>query len=430
MDPEQIDVILEHANQLLESGQADESLRCLDQIEGLLVDSDDRIEFASLRACALVEVGRSKDALQTLEPLLDEFPDSARLYGALGIVLSNGYNLTQARAALEKAVSLDNENESLLANLALVYEMLRDYKTALQLYERAIELGADLDWALQRKAAALSEMGDYDSAKATLHRYLSLVPDDVDQWITLGILHSDDEEYERALTCYEQAAALAPDSVALRINWGVTAVRAGQLTTAQSQLSELRRVDPDSSRPVLLQAFILEEQGDISGAERCYRRALGRVQDDDYAELTYALEMAMDFHARRKESARCDELLHRAYATNACTVDLLEPYRELTGRYLRRGYWYALLVEADYRPGLHEVREQASPGTGPPIRYQRDIEIVARDRDEALTIVLEFLNRMGETSICVCEFTREEDLNDVYSGLYSIERESYVSAAG
>ena len=33
----------------------------------------------------------------------------------------------------------------LLANLALVYEMLHDYKTALQLYERAIELGADLD---------------------------------------------------------------------------------------------------------------------------------------------------------------------------------------------------------------------------------------------------------------------------------------------
>lgn len=426
MEPEHIDSVLDQANRLLEEGKPAESLRCLDQVKDQLVDSDDRIEFASLQACALADIGRSDEAVQALETLLTEFPDSAHLFGALGVVLSGSDRLERAREALEAAVALDQEDETLLANLALVYEKLRDYSTAIKLYDRAINLGADLDWGLQRKAAALSEAGDYAAAKTTLRRYLSLVPDDADQWTTLGILHSDDDEYEQAFDCYRQAERLDPDSAALRLNWGVTAVRAAQLPAAGQQLDELRRIDPDSSRPLLLQAFILEEEGGIDAAGRCYSQALDRIHPDDYAELAYATEMAMDFYARGKQRNRCEELLHRAYAANACTADLCEPYRELTGRYLRRGYWYTLAVEANYREGLREVREPKAPAKRPVNRFRRSFQVVARDHDEAVTLVLGFAARVGETGVCICEFLREEPLNDAYSGIYEVESESLV----
>ena len=426
MDPDQIDSALDEANRLLEAGLPDESLQCLDEVEDQLVDSEDRIEWVSLRAYALAEMGRLEQALQTIEPLLEEYPESAQLFGVLGVILSSINNLELARTALETAVALDREDENLLANLALVYENLRDYRTAIRLYDQALALGADLDWALPRKAAVLTEAGDYAAAKATLKRYLSLVPEDTEQWIALAILHSDAEEVQEAYACYQQAEQLGLDSGSLRLNWGVTAVRAGHLRLATRQLERLQQIEPDSSRPALLRAFILEEQGDLREAQQCYNTVLARLSPENYGEMVYALEMAMDFHARRKMRSRCEELMKRAYSGDACTLDLCEPYRELTGRHVPHAYWFSTIVEADCRDDPRKIRTQSLEHRHPARRVQRNFQLIARDRDEAMQILHDFAERMGETHVIVREFVREEALTDVWTGIYEIDRNSLV----
>ncbi|MGD8451579.1 MAG: tetratricopeptide repeat protein [Phycisphaerae bacterium] len=426
MKPEDIDAVLERANRLLEAGRPAETLRCLNEVEGELVDADDRIEWGALRAYALADTGQAEEALLMLDPLIEEYPESARLFGALGVVLSGTNDLEQAREALETAVSLDPEDESLLANLALVYERLRDYATAIRLYDRALELGADLDWALQRKAAALSESGDTAAAKSTLKRYLSLAPEDAEQWIALAILYSDDDEYDEAFACYRWAEEIQPDSASLRLNWGVSAVRAGQIPLAERQLDRLREVDGESSRALLLAAFIHEEKGNLRAAQRCYAKAVRGTNESGFSEASYVFEMAMDFFARRKMRLQGEHLLHRAYHANACTVELCEAYRELTGRYLRHGYWFSLVVEANHRDGLCEIHEPGATRGAPVTRFQRSYQVVARDRDDAVSLALDFARRMGETGLVVCEFAREEPLENTYSGIYEVERESLV----
>ena len=193
------------------------------------------------------------------------------------------------------------------------------------------------------------------------------MPDDAAQWIALAILHSDDEEYPAAFVCYEQAERLDPESAALRLNWGVSAVRAGRLRLARAQLKHLQQLEPRSTRPWLLRAFILEEEDRIPAARLIYERVLGRGQFTDQGELNYALEMAMDFFARHHMRPRCERLLTRAYAENACTVELCEAYREVTGERVEKAYWFSVLVEADYRPGLSEVCERG----GEPPRASR-----------------------------------------------------------
>ena len=71
MQPEDIETLLDRANRLLEAGKPDESLRCLDELDAYTLETDDRIEWASLRAWALSEMGRDEEALDTLYPLLD-----------------------------------------------------------------------------------------------------------------------------------------------------------------------------------------------------------------------------------------------------------------------------------------------------------------------------------------------------------------------
>jgi tetratricopeptide (TPR) repeat protein len=284
-----------------------------------------------------------------------------------------------------------------------------------------------VDWVLQRRAAALIECGRYAEAKSTLKRYLSLVPDDAAQWIALGILQSDDDEFEAAFASYQRAETLEPDLPALRLNWGVTAVRAHQVQIARAQLEKLQALEPRSSRPWLLAAFILEEEGDVSGARRIYDRIVARARFQDHAELTYAYEMAMDFYARHKLRLRCERLFAKSYASNSCTVELCEAHREAAGDFAQKAYWFSLMVEADYRTGLAEVYERRDgSGSGRYTRFMRDYQIVARDRDDAVSGVLDFVRRMGEGNPCVREFIGEEPLDDVYTGIYEIETEALV----
>lgn len=429
MDPERIDALFEEANQHLEAGRAEEALRCLEALDGAALDEEERTEWTALCAWALSDLGRHDEAIELLEASLDAEAPSARVLGTLGVVLSNANDLEGARDVLERALAVQPDDETAIANLALVYEKLREYERAVALYERAADFGADIDWILPRKASALIECGQYDEAKATLKRYLSLVPEDATQWVALGILHSDDDEYDEAFACYAEAEKLSPDDASLRLNWGVTAVRARRLKDAYQQLGLLRSVEPRTTRWWLLRAFILEEEGDFSNARAIYDRVVRRTGFRDRGELTYALEMAMDFFARHKLRPRCARLVERAYAANACTVELCEAYREAHGHYVKRAYWYSVVVEADYRPGLEEIHDRENGANRPPTRFARDYQVVARNHDEAIGLVLDFARKMGETNPQVREFIGQEPIEETYTGIYEVEEEAYVFAA-
>ena len=429
MNADEIARILDRANDLLEAGRPADTLRCLKQIERTLIEEGDRVEAAALRGWALSELGQHEHAVQAIDTLLEEYPDSSQLHAARGVVLSNADDLDEARLELEEAYALDPENETALANLAFVYEKMRDYEQALTLYEKAILMGVDIDWALQRKAAVETELGDYSAARRTLRRYLSLVPDDGAQWIALGILYSDDERYDDALASFHRAEKTVSDSAWLNLNWGVTAVRAGRLDEAEQRLALLRQVSGETARPALLEAFIAEERGDDPLAERSYSAALERSDPEDVEDFSYAHEMAIDFFARQGDTARCHALLEQAYRANACTVELCEAYREACGEYADEAVWFSMLVEADYRPGLVEIFDRAASLGEQPTRFLRNFQVIARDRDDAIAFVRNVAEEFGEQNIQIREFVSDEPIEDAHLGLYEVERRSFVFCA-
>lgn len=427
MGPNDLNAALDRANELLEAGKAQETLQCLAEIEAQIEDPDDQIEYASLKAWALAELERTDEAAAVVEAALEAYPDSGRLHATLGVVLSNQGDLEGAAEALQRAIELDEEDEVAVANLGFIHERLRDYENAVGLYERAINMGAEIDWVLKRKAAVHAELGDLAQARMTLKRYLSLAPDDAEQWITLGIMCSDESRFEDSFVAYRQAEQIVPDSIALRLNWGVTAVRAGKLDIAREQLVFLKNMAPDGPRALLLEAYVLEEERKLDDARALYQRALQLVGPEHVHDMYYALEAAMDFFARQSMREPCETLFRRAYAANACSVELCEAYREATGEYLDSGRWYSLLLEADYRDGLAEIYEREQPpGRNGFNRFQRAFQVVARDHDEAISLIVELAERMGERNVSVREFMNEHAVDDTFTGVYEIEREALV----
>jgi len=428
MDSNDVSRILDRANYLLEEGRPADSLRCLSQIDGTHLEGDALIEAVSLRAWALSELGQHDRAVAAVEEILDLYPDSARLHAARGIALSNADDLEEARRSLEQAYFLDHEDSVAIANLALVYEKLRDYEQAMELYERALDYGVDLDWALQRIATTQTELGETDEAKLTLRRYLSLAPEDATQWIALGVLHSDDEEYAQALACYHQANEFDPDSGWLLLNWGITAVRARELDQAHAALDRLEALGRDTSRPWLLKAYLLEEEGQFDEAEKAYQNALRAIDEEEPEDLAYALELAIDFHARRFNTSMCHELFAAAYHANACGVEVCEAYREAVGEQVNEATWFSVMVEADYRSGLDEVPDRSLKPGREPTHLLRNYQVIARDNDEATAVIEAFCKELGEKNARVRQFINYEPIDDCQLGIYEVERRSLVYA--
>ncbi len=67
---------------------------------------------------------QTEDALAQIREVVEEFPDSPRALGTLGLVLSRLAQWEDAAEALEQAVELAPDDPTHLANLGLVLERM------------------------------------------------------------------------------------------------------------------------------------------------------------------------------------------------------------------------------------------------------------------------------------------------------------------
>ena len=412
MDSDFIEDQLQQAADLLDAGKPAEALRCLEAIQDELLESEERIECASLSGWALSGLGRADEAVALLQPLLEQFPESSRLFGTLGVVLSDAERLEEACDVLEKAIELDHTDGVLLANLGYVHEKLHDCVAATKLYDRSLQNGADVGWVLRRLATVQCDMDEHAAARASLRRYLSLCPEDSAEWISLAIVYSELGEYDDSFECYRRAESLGADDVSLHFNWGLTAERAGRVEDARARLRRLTAVASDSPQVAVLRGFILEHEGDLEAAFASHLEAIVRAGGEHIEERVYAYETAMDFCAEHKMRDEAEALFRRAYADDACSVELCEAHRELTGESLDRAYWFSLMMD---KRGRRRGPRSKTRSTA------RRFQVVARDRDHAIAMVHEFVQRMGDTKVSVSEFVNEEPMEDTFTGIYEVE---------
>jgi TolB-like protein/Flp pilus assembly protein TadD len=96
-------------------------------------------------------------------------PNEAEVYLALGAIQRRQGKWTESTASLEKAVSLNPKDTWSMQNLAINYEMLRNYEAANRTVERALAINPKALGVLEVKAKlALEEKGDFSVAEKIL----------------------------------------------------------------------------------------------------------------------------------------------------------------------------------------------------------------------------------------------------------------------
>lgn len=179
----------------------------------LAVNKEPKNEFYRFRYGMLLTNSKVPAAgVIRLEEAIKEFPNSARLWLALGIAHYDENKTAEAQVAFEKALTIDAKLVPALAYLGTVNVERANYGEAVKFYEHALavdESNAVLRYLL---ADTLLKIPTSDAAQIEKHLKRAVEIDDnlSSAHLTLGRLYVRQERWTEAANSLERAAQLQP----------------------------------------------------------------------------------------------------------------------------------------------------------------------------------------------------------------------------
>src|SRR5689334_7536022 len=150
-----------------------------------------------------------------LKEALKQFPNSTRLWLALGIAqLTYGQN-TEAENSFKRSLALDPKSVPALAYLGVTYAERSLYPNAIDYYERALALNPQLAALHYLAADTMLRISSEDTTRAEkyLKRALELDPNLAAAYLTWARLYVRTDRYAEAAPLLERAVALQPEFV-------------------------------------------------------------------------------------------------------------------------------------------------------------------------------------------------------------------------
>jgi tetratricopeptide (TPR) repeat protein len=294
---------------------------------------------------ALIKAKREDLAISLLENLQSRKKLSPALEHSLGLAYERAGKLSEARGALEKAVTEGTLSVPLLLELARVAHKQQDYQGSLGYLAHARDLEpsnarvhyyfglvcVDLNLVAEARNAfenavrlepenasynyAMGAASTYrhDPAEAVpyFQKYLRLKPNDPRAKLALGNALFRAKDYEAAVPWLREAAGNPETSANAHYYLGAIALEEHRLDEARTELTEALRQKPDYADALAELGDYYLIQKDYSQAEKQIREAL-RIESDHFSANFYLLTLyTRTSDPRREEQAKRFEELQR-----------------------------------------------------------------------------------------------------------------------
>ena len=126
------------------------------------------------------------------------------------IILASDGEYSEAIACFKRAITLDKSNYLLWYNLGVTYRDLGELEKARGALETAYNLDPDNDDAEETFATLCLMQKDYEEVLAICETGLYRNPYNSHLWNLVGVTNFQNENYEDAATCFEQAVFINP----------------------------------------------------------------------------------------------------------------------------------------------------------------------------------------------------------------------------
>ncbi|QGJ70093.1 Hypothetical protein PBC10988_17820 [Planctomycetales bacterium 10988] len=207
--PENLDIRLAHANNLMDAGKYDEAEKefqhLLDEFESRYVRDETRVLGYLSAARNSIKRNQLNEAMARFGRLMEVVPDNVEVRMEFARVLLAAQEPDRALDVLEEA-DLDSRSRESLVLMANIYAAKKDFPAAESVLQEALAIAPN-DPEIRTMAADIASwMGNYGKALVMYEELLENNPDDLDLQMKYGLTLLWDRKYAAAM---EQITPLA-----------------------------------------------------------------------------------------------------------------------------------------------------------------------------------------------------------------------------
>ncbi|MFZ2032839.1 MAG: tetratricopeptide repeat protein, partial [Candidatus Dormiibacterota bacterium] len=202
-----------------------------------------RLGQATVRAAALIDIGRCADALPLLHQAIAQDPDDLNARCLLGLALMREGRWQEAEIAARDAIAVAPAHGRAHSLRAYTLKALNRRDEALQEAQRGVELDPTTP---DRYQALVQVALDWrtDVAQAASETLLRLAPESAEAHFRAGTVSMFRGEYPEAEAFMRRALSLDPTYRGAHNNLGVTLIRQGRRAEAFAAYQRAAALDP------------------------------------------------------------------------------------------------------------------------------------------------------------------------------------------
>jgi tetratricopeptide (TPR) repeat protein len=268
------------ARVLLRLGRSDEAVVSLQKaVQNNPDDQGLRLTYARL----LVDIKEYEKARMEFEKLHQASPEDAELLFTLGLLSLESQRLDDAEKYMMMLVRLKQREGEAQYYLGRIYENRKQYEAAIDWY-REVHVGEYKFDARLRIADMLGISGRTEEAIEHLDAMLKGSQSDgslVRIYITKGELLRSVRRYEQALAVFNTALGIVPGNSDLLYSRALVAEKLGRIDLLEADIRTILKTEPDNAHALNALGFTLADQTDrYQEAYGYIKRAIEIMPDD------------------------------------------------------------------------------------------------------------------------------------------------------
>lgn len=251
---------------LINKGEPVQALKLLAQVEQIEVSNSD---FYILKGTALAQMNKTKDAVRFFDI----------------------------------ALQLTYENkDDVLYDIALTFEHLSNYKTALLYLKQANETNPENLSVLYDLAYCYEKLEEDDKCIEYYEKYLDIEPFSENVWYNVGTVYQRKENYEKAIEAYDFALAINEKYSSAYFNKANALASSGAYAKAIAVFNEFLYHEPENLDALYYIGESFERLHQYDHAMNYYQKVLD--SEPEYADAWFGIGVVYYHQEQYKESIR------------------------------------------------------------------------------------------------------------------------------
>jgi uncharacterized protein (TIGR02466 family) len=208
-----------------------------------------------------IQSGRQEKAESLLRRAIEIKPDSLPALSRLGSALLTCGRGSESVEVFRRAQKLEPANSEIGYGLAHALLESKNFEDAVLASDNALDLRPDDPAILTIKGVALHQLERLEEAEEVLARSTELNTEDANSLLHLGRVRLQRDNFQGAISAFEQAAILAPDLATVHSQLANAHAAKGSPEVAVELCNKFLQQNPMSAALVLVKALALRDAG-------------------------------------------------------------------------------------------------------------------------------------------------------------------------